>query len=79
MKDALMQYDNLRIDLKYTMRRMPSAAGHDARMFVLNCPTAMIFVPSKAGISHNVEEFTQPEDLRAGVDVLLQVVLATAK
>ncbi len=66
-------------DLGHTVRRMPSGAGHDAQMFALNCPTAMIFVPSKAGISHNVEEFTQPEDIRAGADVLLQVMLATAE
>lgn len=66
-------------DLGHTVRRMPSGAGHDAQMFALNCPTAMIFVPSKAGISHNVEEFTQPEDIRAGANVLLQVMLATAE
>ncbi len=65
-------------DLGHTVRRIPSGAGHDARMFALNCPTAMIFVPSRAGISHNVEEFTQPEDIRTGAGVLLQVMLATA-
>jgi len=66
-------------DVEYTICHMPSGAGHDAQMFALNCPTAMIFVPSTAGISHNVEEFTQPEDIRAGADVLLQVMLATAE
>jgi N-carbamoyl-L-amino-acid hydrolase len=57
---------------------MPSGAGHDAQMFAPNCPTAMIFVPSRDGISHNVAEYTAPEDLRAGADVLLQVLLAKA-
>jgi N-carbamoyl-L-amino-acid hydrolase len=66
-------------DLGHTVRRMPAGAGHDAQMFAPNCPTAMIFVPSRAGISHNIEEFTQPEDIRAGADVLLQVMLATAE
>ena len=64
--------------LGYSVRRMPSGAGHDAQMFAPNCPTAMIFVPSKGGISHNVNEFTAPEDIRAGADVLLQAVLHRA-
>ncbi len=64
--------------LGYSARRMPSGAGHDAQMFAPNCPTAMIFVPSKGGISHNVREFTSPEDIRAGADVLLQAVLHRA-
>ena len=64
--------------LGYSVRRMPSGAGHDAQMFAPNCPTAMIFVPSKDGISHNAAEYTAPEDLRAGAEVLLQVLLAKA-
>ncbi len=59
-------------------RRMPSGAGHDAQMFAPNCPTAMIFVPSRDGISHNIEEFTAPDHIRAGSDVLLHVVLEKA-
>ena len=64
--------------LGYSVRRMPSGAGHDAQMFAPNCPTAMIFVPSQGGISHNAAEYTAPEDLRAGAEVLLQVLLAKA-
>lgn len=64
--------------LGHSVRRLPSGAGHDAQMFAPNCPTAMIFVPSADGISHNVKELTAPEDLRAGADVLLQVLLAKA-
>ena len=64
--------------LGYSVRRMPSGAGHDAQMFAPNCPTAMIFVPSRHGISHNVEEYTDPADIRAGADVLLQTVLNLA-
>jgi len=63
----------------HSIRRMASGAGHDAQMFAPNCPTAMIFVPSVGGISHNVEEFTAPEDLRAGSDVLLQVMVELAE
>ncbi len=65
--------------LGYSTRRMPSGAGHDAQMFARNCPTAMIFVPSAGGISHNVEEYTAPADIEAGANVLLQVVLAKAR
>jgi len=64
--------------LGHSVRRMPSGAGHDAQMFAPNCPTAMVFVPSKDGLSHNVKEHTDPEEIRAGADVLLQVVLARA-
>ncbi len=62
--------------LGHSVRRMPSGAGHDAQMFAPNCPTAMIFVPSKGGISHNVREYTAPEEIRAGADILLQVMLS---
>ncbi len=65
--------------LGHSVRRMPSGAGHDAQMFAPNCPTAMIFVPSKDGLSHNVREYTAPEEIRAGADVLLRVVLETAE
>lgn len=59
-------------------KRMPSGAGHDSQMFAPNCPTAMIFVPSQGGISHNVAEFTAAHELEAGANVLLQVVLNRA-
>jgi N-carbamoyl-L-amino-acid hydrolase len=64
--------------LDHSVKRMPSGAGHDAQMFAPDCPTSMIFVPSKDGISHNVSEYTAPEEIRAGADILLQVLLAKA-
>jgi len=60
--------------LGHDVLRMPSGAGHDAQMFAPNCPTAMIFVPSRDGISHDPSEFTEPKELRAGVDVLHDVL-----
>ena len=62
-------------DLGHAVRRMPSGAGHDAQMFARVCPTAMIFTPSVDGISHNVDEFTHPDDLVAGADTLLQTMI----
>lgn len=58
--------------------RMPSGAGHDAQMLARVCPAAMVFVPSVNGLSHNLAEHTDPADITAGADVLLQVVLAVA-
>lgn len=57
-----------------TTRRMPSGAGHDAQMLATVCPSAMIFVPSVDGISHNVQEFTHPHHIEAGANVLLAVL-----
>jgi N-carbamoyl-L-amino-acid hydrolase len=64
--------------LGHSVRRMTSGAGHDAQMIQRVAPTAMIFVPSVGGISHNVREHTKPEDLEAGANVLLQAMLELA-
>ncbi|MHA7678636.1 Zn-dependent hydrolase [Cupriavidus sp. PET2-C1] len=58
--------------------RMPSGAGHDAQMLAHLCPTGMIFVPSVKGLSHDVREYTEPDDLVNGAQILLQVVLRLA-
>ncbi len=55
-------------------RRITSGAGQDAQMMARICPTAMIFVPSVKGISHNPREFTPEDALTAGANVLLDVV-----
>ncbi len=66
-------------DLGFSHRRLPSGAGHDAQMFARVCPTAMIFTKSVNGISHNVNEYTAPEDLEAGANVLLSTMLILAE
>jgi hypothetical protein len=53
---------------------MPSGAGHDAQDMTHIAPTGMIFVPSAGGISHSPKEFTSPEDIANGVDVLRTVL-----
>ncbi|MBY2999571.1 Zn-dependent hydrolase [Rhizobium leguminosarum] len=60
-------------------RRMTSGAGHDAQMIARIAPSAMIFVPSIGGISHNPREYTADEDLVAGANILLDVVRQLAK
>ncbi|MBR4579006.1 MAG: Zn-dependent hydrolase [Oscillospiraceae bacterium] len=54
---------------------MPSGAGHDANPIAHCLPIGMIFVPSRDGLSHCGEEWTEPEDLRNGADVLYRTVL----
>ena len=61
------------------VRRMVSGAGHDAQIMALVAPTAMIFVPSVKGISHNPAEHTAAEDLVAGANVLLTAALGLAE
>ena len=61
-----------------TQRRITSGAGHDAQMIARIAPSAMIFVPSRGGISHNPREFTAPGQLRDGANVLLDVLRALA-
>jgi N-carbamoyl-L-amino-acid hydrolase len=65
--------------LGLSVRRMPSGAGHDAQMLARVCPSAMIFVPSINGLSHNPAEDTAPADLAAGATVLLRAVATLAQ
>ena len=60
------------------VRRMVSGAGHDAQMMATVVPTAMIFVPSVKGLSHNPQEFTRDGDVIAGANVLLAAALELA-
>ena len=55
---------------------MPSGAGHDAQDMTHVAPSGMIFVPSVDGISHSPREYTSPEDMANGANVLLKTILA---
>ncbi|WDH97062.1 hydantoinase/carbamoylase family amidase [Paenibacillus urinalis] len=61
-----------RLGLSY--RKMPSGAGHDAQIFASICDVAMIFVPSKDGISHNPLEYTSREQIDQGFKVLIELL-----
>lgn len=54
-----------------TFKLMHSGAGHDSQIFAPAVPTAMLFVPSLKGISHNPAEFTEPADLAEGIKALI--------
>ena len=57
-------------------RSMPSGAGHDAMVLAKHVPAAMLFVPSRAGISHSPDEYTSPEQCELGARVLARAVRA---
>lgn len=56
----------------FKYRIMHSGAGHDSQIIAPHYPTAMIFVPSIKGISHNPAEETKLEDLVEGVKALAE-------
>ena len=61
-----------------TTRDMIAAAGHDSVLIAPLCPSAMLFVPSVDGITHNPREYSTKEQLARGAQVLLDAVLALA-
>jgi acetylornithine deacetylase/succinyl-diaminopimelate desuccinylase-like protein len=54
-------------------------AGHDAQILSRITPSAMIFLPSQNGVSHNPKEFTSWDDILIGSNVLLHTVLRLAE
>ena len=62
-------------DLGLTHRRIPSGAGHDAQAVAHFAPVGMVFIPSVGGLSHHPEEYSRPEDIEAGANVLLGALL----
>lgn len=56
-------------------REMPSGAGHDAQNVARFAPMAMIFVPSRGGISHSPLEYSSPEQVANGAEVLYRTIL----
>ncbi|MEF8979116.1 MAG: Zn-dependent hydrolase [Haloarculaceae archaeon] len=62
----------------YEGTHLTSGAGHDASYLNDVCPTAMIFVPSVDGVSHRESEYTEWEDVVAGVEVLGRAVRSKA-
>jgi len=60
------------------VRDMVASAGHDSVLIAGLCPSAMLFVPSRGGITHNPDEYTAPEHLAQGAQVLLDAVMRLA-
>lgn len=77
-KDIMESIKRAAEKLGVSYKVMPSGAGHDTQNMARICDTGMIFVPSKGGISHASDEWTDPDELATGADVLLQTVLDLA-
>ncbi|HAT98575.1 MAG TPA: Zn-dependent hydrolase [Acidaminococcaceae bacterium] len=58
---------------------MNSGAGHDAMHMPAVCPTTMLFIPCRGGISHNPAEFASNEDICAGIEVMAEILKREAK
>lgn len=59
----------------YSTLDLPSGAGHDAQQIAHVAPIGMIFVPSRAGISHSPREYTPPNDVTNGAEILYRTIL----
>lgn len=66
-------------ELGLTTRQMPSGAGHDAQDMARIGPVGMIFIPSIGGISHSPKEFSRPQDIENGANVLLGALMKVDK
>jgi len=66
-------------ELGLTTKQMPSGAGHDAQDMARLGPVGMIFIPSIGGISHSPKEFSRPQDIENGANVLLGAVMKLDK
>jgi N-carbamoyl-L-amino-acid hydrolase len=64
--------------LGFASMELPSPAGHDSRYLHYHCPTGMVFIPCKAGISHNEAESITAADAEAGARVLADVAFELA-
>lgn len=77
-KELVNAVESAAESLGYSHRRITSGAGHDACNLNNVIPTAMVFIPSKDGISHNELESSTQDDCAAGANVLMHTVLALA-
>ena len=77
-KECISKVRNAAESLAYSHLDIVSGAGHDACQVNRVAPTGMIFIPCENGLSHDEAENTTPEQVAAGADVLLHVVLASA-
>lgn len=59
--------------------RLPSGAGHDAQVMARLCPSAMMFVRCRGGISHNPAEYCSPADMGLAAAALIRFIERFAK
>ncbi len=61
-------------DLGLPVKKMISRAYHDSLFMAQICPTTMIFIPCRGGVSHRPDEYSSPEQIKNGVAVLAQTL-----
>jgi allantoate deiminase len=61
-------------DLGHKPVQLPSGAGHDAQIMTRLCPSAMLFVRCRAGISHNPAEYASPADMGKAIAALIRFI-----
>jgi allantoate deiminase len=61
-------------ELGHTPIRLPSGAGHDAQVMARLCPSAMLFVRCRGGISHNPAEFASVSDMGVAIAALIRFI-----
>jgi N-carbamoyl-L-amino-acid hydrolase len=77
-EDLIGEAEQAARDLGHSVTRMRTRPGHDAFNMLRVCPTELIFVPCRGGISHNELEYCLPDHVAAGADVLLGAILRRA-
>src|SRR5262249_43137727 len=66
-------------ELALPAKRLISRAYHDALFMAQICPTSMIFIPCRDGVSHRPDEYSSPEQIAAGVQVLARSLAKLAE
>lgn len=69
-----LQSEKICTEKNISFLHMNSGAGHDAMHMAKICPTTMLFIPCRGGISHNPAEYASNEDICRGIEVLAEVL-----
>ena len=65
-------------ELNLPVKKMISRAYHDSLFMAQVCPTVMIFIPCRGGVSHRPDEYSSPEQIKNGVTVLAHTLAKLA-
>jgi len=65
-------------ELNLPAKKMISRAYHDSLFMAQISPTAMIFIPCRGGVSHRPDEYSSPEQIQRGVEVLAHTLARLA-
>lgn len=74
-KEMISVCEDACVENNISFKRLFSGAGHDAMEVAKKVPAGLIFIPSKDGISHSKDEYSTPEDIATGAEVLYECML----